>query len=147
MEFVRVRHRDDPLTWVIRDDPVRPHIPIEQRVNERAEILVLKNGQDIMAVTCMCWLSTIPESEADLQTPPTDSLVAVFYTIWSYTPGAGRRLLELASAWLREEFKDLQAIVTLSPQTDMARRFHLRNGAAEYRKNADSVNYRYYLKE
>jgi hypothetical protein len=34
--------------------------------------------------------------------------------------------------------------VTLSPKTDMARRFHLKNGAAVYRENLETVNYLYH---
>jgi hypothetical protein len=34
--------------------------------------------------------------------------------------------------------------VTLSPKTEMARRFHHKNGATTYRENADSVNYQYH---
>ena len=30
MEFIRIRDINDPLAQVIKDDPVRPHIPLEQ---------------------------------------------------------------------------------------------------------------------
>jgi hypothetical protein len=33
--------------------------------------------------------------------------------------------------------------VTLSPKTEMARRFHLKNGAGVYRENSTTVNYIY----
>ncbi len=72
--------------------------------------------------------------------------VAVFYTIWSYSPGAGATLLQEAAKWLKQEFHDIKAIVTLSPQTDMARKFHLKNGASVHRENQTSVNYKYYSK-
>jgi hypothetical protein len=73
--------------------------------------------------------------------------VAVFYTIWSYAPGAGQQLIKEAAAWLKDEYKNIKAIVTLSPQTEMARRFHTKNGADTYRQNETSVNYRYYSRE
>ena len=138
---------DDPLLSKIKDDPVRPHIPLEQRVNEAAEILMLKAEDEVLAVTCMQWLKDIPKSEQDLIDLPKDHEVAVFYTIWSYAPGAGQQLIKEAAAWLKDEYKNIKAIVTLSPQTEMARRFHTKNGADTYRQNETSVNYRYYSRE
>jgi hypothetical protein len=147
MELYHLRRLDDPLAEKIKDDPVRPHIPLEQRVNDWAEILMLKAGEQVLAATCMQWLKDIPTTEQDLQEFPKDHAVAVFYTIWSYSPGAGQQLLKEAADWLLSEYKDIKAIVTLSPQTDMARRFHLKNGADIYRENSTSVNYRYYSRE
>jgi hypothetical protein len=144
MELHHIRDITDPLVRVIKDDPVRPHIPLDQRINEAAEILLLKAGEEILAATCMQWLSEIPEDEIDLQNMGKSKEVAVFYTIWSYSPGAGASLLQEAAKWLKEEYKDLKHIVTLSPQTEMARRFHMKNGATVHRQNTDSVNYKYY---
>lgn len=142
-----LRDLNDPLTRVVKDDPVRPHIPLSQRVNAAAEIMLLRAGDDILAVTCMQWLRDIPESEQDLIDYPKDQAVAVFYTIWSYAPGAGAELIEMAADWLKAEYANLKSIVTLSPQTEMARRFHTKNGAEIYRQNTTSVNYRYYSRE
>jgi hypothetical protein len=69
--------------------------------------------------------------------------VAVFYTIWSYVPGAGRRLITQARRWIQENRVEIRQFVTLSPPTDMARVFHLRNGAEVHRVNVDTVNYLY----
>lgn len=146
-EFVRVRDINDPLTRLIKDDPVRPHIPLEQRVNDAAEILLLKAGEEVLAATCMAWLKDIPEDEQDLIDMPHDKDVAVFYTIWSYSPGAGQALLKQAAAWLLKDYPTLKAIVTLSPQTKMAERFHMKNGASVHRTNETSVNYKYYHRE
>jgi len=40
----------------------------------------------------------------------------------------------------------VETFVTLSPKTEMARRFHHKNGAVTYRENADSINYLYETK-
>jgi hypothetical protein len=141
-----IRDINDPQVKVIKDDPVRPHIPLEQRVNDFAEILILKAGEEVLAATCMQWLKAIPKDEQDLIDLVENKDVAVFYTIWSYTPGAGAELLKEAANWLRTEFKDIKAIVTLSPQTEMARKFHLKNGASIHKQNETSVNYKYYEK-
>ena len=141
-----IRDINDPQVKVIKDDPVRPHIPLEQRVNDFAEILILKAGEEVLAATCMQWLRDIPEDEQDLIDLVENKDVAVFYTIWSYAPGAGAELLKEAANWLKTEFKDIKAIVTLSPQTKMAERFHLKNGASIHKLNETSVNYKYYEK-
>ena len=147
MELHHIKDINDPLTRVILDDPVRPHIPLDQRINDAAEILILRAGEEILAATCMQWLKDVPEDEQDLIDMAKDRNIAVFYTIWSYSPGAGAALLQQAATWLREEFKDMKGIVTLSPQTAMAERFHLKNGAKIRRQNETSVNYEYYFKE
>jgi hypothetical protein len=147
MELHHIRDITDPLVRIIKDDPVRPHIPLEQRINEAAEILILMAGEEVLAATCMQWLSTVPENENDLVELAKDKKIAVFYTIWSYSPGAGQRLLKQAAQWLLEEYKDITGIVTLSPQTELAKRFHLKNGAKIRRENSTSVNYEYYFKE
>jgi hypothetical protein len=147
MELHRIRDITDPLTRVIKDDPVRPHIPLEQRVNDAAEILILMAGEEILAATCMQWLNEIPASEEDLINFDKTKNVAVFYTIWSYSPGAGQNLIKQAAEWLMKDYKELKGIVTLSPQTTMARKFHHKNGAITYRENQTSVNYQYYTKE
>jgi hypothetical protein len=65
---------------------------------------------------------------------------STFYNVWTDE-------LNQFTKWLKEEFKDMQGIVTLSPQTLMAERFHLKNGAKIRRQNETSVNYEYYFKE
>lgn len=146
MELYHLRSTTDPLTKVVKDDPVRPHIPLEQRINDAAEILLLKTGEEVLAATCMQWLEDIPEDEDDLIELAKTREVAVFYTIWSYSPGAGATLLKQAAEWLLKDHPSIKAIVTLSPQTEMAKRFHLKNGAKIARTNETSVNYEYYKK-
>jgi hypothetical protein len=144
MELYHLRSQTDPLTRVIKDDPVRPHIPLEQRINDAAEILILRAGEEVLAATCMQWLSEIPADEQDLIGMGKDKNVAVFYTIWSYSPGAGAALLRQAAEWLLNDYPTIKSIVTLSPPTEMARKFHLKNGATVHKTNETSVNYKYY---
>jgi hypothetical protein len=146
MELHHIRDITDPLTRVVKDDPVRPHIPLEQRINDAAEILLLKAGEEILAATCLQWLTEIPKNEEDLKSVNTSRNVAVFYTIWSYSPGAGAALIKQAADWILKEHSEVHDIVTLSPQTEMAKRFHLKNGALVHQTNETSVNYRYYHK-
>jgi hypothetical protein len=147
VELYHLRSIDDPLTKVVKDDPVRPHIPLEQRINDAAEILILKAGEEILAATCLQWLKDIPKDEQDLINMDKTKETAVFYTIWSYAPGAGAELIKKAAEWILNEYTEVKNIVTLSPQTTMARRFHLKNGATIHKENETSVNYQYYRKD
>jgi hypothetical protein len=104
---------------------------------------MLKDGNKTQAVTCVKFLSSIPAAVDDLVDLVESSTTAVFYTIWSYTAGAGRELIQEAQKSIEAEFPGIQTYVTLSPKTDMARRFHLKNGAGVYRENNDTINYIY----
>jgi acyl-CoA synthetase (NDP forming) len=105
---------------------------------------VLKNAaNEPLAVTCVKFLSDIPKSVDELANAVVNTNTAVFYYIWSYAAGAGRQLIEEAQQQIREEKPEVTTYVTLSPKTEMARRFHHKNGAETYRENADTVNYLY----
>jgi hypothetical protein len=139
-----INNLQDELLRLIKDDPVRPEIPAEQRVNANSRIFVLKNEKDEpIAVTCVKFLADIPESVTDLANTVVNTNTAVFYTIWSYAAGAGRELIEQARSQIESEHPEVKTYVTLSPKTEMARRFHLKNGAEVYRENAETVNYLY----
>lgn len=131
------------LAALIKDDPVRPEIPLTERVNSNSRIYMLKDGDQPRAVTCVKFLQVIPAAVDDLAELVGSATTAVFYTIWSYTAGAGRDLIVEAQKSIRSEFPEIETYVTLSPKTEMARRFHLKNGAGVYRENSDTVNYIY----
>ena len=131
------------LETIVKDDPVRPEIPLTKRVNANSRIYMLKDGDTPRAVTCVKFLNTVPSAVDDLVDAVESATTAVFYTIWSYAAGAGRDLIIEAQKSIREEFPEINTYVTLSPKTEMARRFHLKNGAGIYRENPDTVNYIY----
>lgn len=135
----------DELLALIKDDPVRPEIPVEQRVNQKSRVYVLKDDDGRpTAVTCVKFLADIPSSVDELASLAVNSTTAVFYTIWSYGAGAGKRLIEEAQREIKQTDPEVNVFVTLSPKTEMARRFHHKNGATTFRENADSVNYMYH---
>ena len=133
----------EDLENLIKDDPVRPEIPVSRRVNQNSRIYMLKDGDQTRAVTCVKFLDIIPAAVDDLAELVGSATTAVFYTIWSYTAGAGRELIVKAQQSIKEEFPSIDTYVTLSPKTEMARRFHLKNGAGVYRENSDTINYIY----
>jgi hypothetical protein len=139
-----INNLQDEFLKLIKDDPVRPEIPAEQRVNENSKIYVLENDKgEPLAVTCVKFLSEIPATVDELAKAAVKTNTAVFYTIWSYAAGAGRQLIEEAQAEIKQNTPEVDTFVTLSPKTEMAKRFHHKNGAETYRENADTVNYLY----
>ena len=133
----------EDLETLIKDDPVRPEIPLTDRVNTNSRMYVLKDGDKTEAVTCVKFLNSIPEAVEDMAGLVESATTAVFYTIWSYAAGAGRTLIQEAQKSIEAEFPGIQTYVTLSPKTEMARRFHLKNGAGIYRENSTTINYIY----
>lgn len=141
----QINSLDDPLCRLIADDPVRPELPIDFRVNDHSSIFVLLDDyQRPQSVVCCRFKDSVPKSVEELAFPNMiEPHVAVFYTIWSYRSGAGQELILTVRNWLNHHRQDITQYVTLSPQTEMARRFHLRNGAEVFRINQETVNYRY----
>ena len=133
----------DEIVNLLKDDPVRPEIPATDRVNQNSRIYMLKDGDQTRAITCVKFLDDIPAAVDDLVELVGSAKTAVFYTIWSYTAGAGRELIIEAQKSIEAEFPGIQTYVTLSPKTEMARKFHLKNGAGVYRENSTTINYIY----
>ena len=140
-----IKDLQDQLLELIKDDPVRPELAPDFRVNENSRIFVLMDDDQLepLAVTCVKFLNSIPESVEDLTQTVSAANTAVFYTIWSYAKGAGQRLIREAQSRIEQEYPGVETYVTLSPKTEMARNFHLKNGASVYRENPETVNYLY----
>lgn len=139
-----IKNLQDPMVGYLKDDPVRPHIPLEQRFGDNHRILALTEGDTVKAVVCTKLCHGVPSTEQEMLAdagPDPDTIV--FYTIWSYKPGAGQRLIRDSLELVRQHLPSIKRFVTLSPQTEMARRFHTKNGAQIFRINLDTVNYEY----
>lgn len=131
----------DPFINLLKDDPVRPSIPTAARVHDHALVFVLVEDNQPQAVTCVAFLDQVPRTEHELGV--AGERVAAFYTIWSYRSGAGRELIQQAQKFIRSNRSSIERYVTLSPKTEMARRFHLNNGARVLQDNEETVNYEY----
>ena len=134
----------DKFFELLSEDPVRPNIPHVDRVGENKDIFVYRDETDsVKAITCVSYQSSIPTKESELFEQTNAADTAVFYTIWSYAPGAGRKLIFDAVSHIKENNEQIKRFVTLSPKTELAKRFHLKNGAIVYRENDETVNYEY----
>jgi hypothetical protein len=138
-----IHDQTDPFAALLKDDPVRPHIPHEQRFGANRQVFALTENNIVSAVVCARFCKGIPSSEQELLENIEEPDTAVFYTIWSYKPGAGQQLLREGLKKVQAELPNVKRFVTLSPLTDMARKFHIKNGASVFRVNSDTVNYEY----
>ena len=139
-----INAKTDHYLNFIKDDPVRPHLPIVWRIRNGREVYALEDEDgDMRAMICVAYTNEVPKDEGELdRLSCVDGNIAVFYTVWSYTKGSGRDIV-LSVAKHIKETKSVSRFVTLSPLTEMARKFHLANGATVLQVNSTSVNYEY----
>ena len=140
--------QDDELQ-LLDDDPVRPSISVDEKM-ANGKVLVIENDGMVDAVICIKFTNKVPVTEKELLEEANEivkegheSSIAMFYTLWSYKKGSGRTIVFEAQNWLKENYSDIKRYVTLSPLTEVARRFHLRNGAKELQVNSETQNFEY----
>ena len=132
------------IEQIIADDPVRPHIKADWRTISGREVYGLfedESAEVLRAVICVAYTDEVPTCERDLGWVGTD--VAVFYTVWSYDKGAGRDIVFSVSEHIKKTNPDVKRYITLSPLTEMAEKFHLRNGAKFLKKYTECQNFEY----
>ena len=125
-------------------DPVRPELDVAfKTVPGRRVHGLQKSDGTYVAFCCTAKTTAVPRSawELDALTSTTGQVI-IPYTVWSLERGAGRMILKEILAKVGETGQ-AKRVVTLSPPTEMARRFHLRNGAREISVNKDTVNFEY----
>ncbi|NDH49091.1 MAG: hypothetical protein EBY41_00820 [Proteobacteria bacterium] len=136
----------------LKDDPVRPHLTLSERLNI-GRIYYTGEEEDPDAIVCVAFLNSIPTKEEHLMSMCNGGrpqpmfgqfhLVWCPYTVWSYKKGAGRDIIfKLRDIAIEHKTKRL---VTLSPKTDMAHKFHISNGAKLLSDNEETRNYEYEL--
>ena len=138
----------------ISKDPVRPELDNNFRTSYGRKIYGVKYKNEIHAVMCFAFTNQIPKSvheldlfsrDAFLQSATRDQNVgkiAIAYTVWSNKKGGGILIVKEVYKMIIKS-NHLNRLVTLSPLTDMARNFHLRNGADEIQVNDDTQNFEY----
>jgi hypothetical protein len=139
-----IKDTDNPLLEYIKDDPVRPDIPIDFRVSRNRFVGALVE-EKLEAMICVSLHNFVPQTVEDLSRDDTTLTTAIFYTIWSYRAGAASKLLFAVVDEIPKLYPTVTRFVTLSPKTEMARKFHLRNGANIFRENVDTINYEYII--
>ena len=140
-----IKDFSDKFFKYLSEDPVRPNIPLSERLGITKEIFLLPEEENVQAITCVSYNDEVPTNESDLFNNKSEPVVAIFYTIWSYKPGAGRQLIMDSVGYIKENKPTIKRFVTLSPKTEMAKKFHLKNGAIILRENVDTINYEYLI--
>ena len=89
---------------------------------------------------CFAYTNIIPKSVDELEKLSTDAFlqsamrdqnggqIAIAYTVWSKKKGGGKLIVKEVFKKIKKS-NHLNRLVTLSPLTDMATKFHTRNGA------------------
>ena len=136
------------------EDPVRPELNNEFRTNYGRKIYGVKYKGEIHAVMCFAFTNKIPKSVKDLDLMSKDAFlqsaqrdqkvgkIAIAYTVWSKKKGGGKLIVKEVFKMIKKS-NHLNRLITLSPLTDMARNFHLRNGAIEIHVNESTQNFEY----
>ena len=127
-------------------DPVRPGLNVEFRTKAGREVFGLR-GEDgeYKAFMCIAYTTDVPKNIVSMGVlTSVDGNIAVPYTVWSYQKGAGREIINQALLLMEEN--NISRVVTLSPLTEMARNFHLRNDAIELQVNETTANFEYLFK-
>lgn len=141
-----IQDSKSPLLDYIKDDPVRPEIPREFRVSNNRFVATIVENDLPKAMVCVSLHDFVPAAVEDLWKDPIAPTAAIFYTIWSYAPGAAGELLFSVVDHIKKQYPSVTRFVTLSPKTEMAYKFHTKNGAVVLKENDTTVNYEYILK-
>ena len=134
---------------LFKDDPVRPNLNPKFRLTEnRVNFLLTQDFTKPCAIICVAFTKDIPKTEKQLEMYSINKLSvnydkAIFYTIWSYSKGSGKDILFNTVFWLKKNKPEIKRYITMSPKTEMARNFHLKNGAYELKSNRETINFEY----
>ena len=136
------------------EDPVRPELDVVFRKSYGRKIFGVKYKKEICAIMCFGFTDEVPRNVKELDLMTRDAYlksahrdqnigkIAIAYTIWSKKKGGGKLIVKEIFKMIKKS-NHLIRLVTLSPLTDMARNFHLKNGAVELQINEETQNFEY----
>ena len=136
------------------EDPIRPELDNNFRSSYGRKIYGVRYKGEIHAVMCFAYTNEIPKSveeldklshDAFLQSAMRDQKVgqiAIAYTVWSKKKGGGKLIVKEVFKKIKKS-NHLNRLVTLSPLTEMATKFHSRNGAELIQINETTQNFEY----
>ena len=136
------------------EDPVRPELDNIFRRSYGRKIFGVKYGGEIYAVMCFAYTNQVPKNvdeldkfshDAYLQSAQRDQnigKIAIAYTVWSKKKGGGKLIVKEVFKKIKKS-NHLNRLVTLSPLTEMATKFHSNNGAKLLQINETTQNFEY----
>ena len=137
-----------------KEDPVRPELSNEFRTGFGRKIFGVKCQGEIHAVMCFAYTNEIPKTVEDLEKMSHDAYlqsalrdqnigrIAIAYTVWSKKKGGGKLIVKEVFKKIKKS-NHLNRLITLSPLTEMATRFHSNNGAKLLQINENTQNFEY----
>lgn len=146
----------EQLEPFIKDDTVRPNMSAASRVQSGRKTYALRDGSDVLAIICIAYGHSLPTTEDELDTlwlsgSTSNDFYIIPYTLWSYSTGAGRELINGILDIIQVDYSDLNRsfwprVITMSPKTKIAENFHLKNGAKLISENKESNNFEYLIR-
>ncbi|MDC3207887.1 hypothetical protein OA967_01145 [Candidatus Pelagibacter sp.] len=136
------------------EDPVRPELDNSFRTSYGRKIYGVKYKGEIHAVMCFAYTNEIPKSVEELDRLSQDAhlqstlrgqsvgKIAIAYTVWSKKKGGGKLIVKEVFKKVKRS-NHLNRLVTLSPLTNMATKFHKKNGAKLLQVNEKTQNFEY----
>ena len=133
---------------------MRPELDNIFRTSYGRKIFGVKYKNEIHAVMCFAFTNEIPKTVKELDLLSKDAFlqsatrdqkigkIAIAYTVWSNKKGGGKLIVKQVFKIIKKS-NHLNRLVTLSPLTEMARNFHLNNGAEEIQVNDETQNFEY----
>ena len=137
-----------------KEDPVRPELDNEFRTSFGRRIYGVKYKNEIHAVMCFAFTNKVPKDVVQLDKFSHDAFlqstqrgqnvgqIAIAYTVWSKKKGGGKLIVKEVFKKIKKS-NHLNRLVTLSPLTEMATKFHMRNGAKLLQVNESTQNFEY----
>ena len=96
---------------------------------------------DEKAFICLTFIDKVPVSEIEVFGSKVGH-IAVAYTVWSLKRGLGRKIIFETQKCIQDSYR-FSRLVTLSPKTEMAVKFHLSNGAILLQESDQAYNFEY----
>ena len=136
------------------EDPIRPQLDNVFRRSYGRKIFGVKYMEQIHAIMCFAYTNKIPKNvdelekfshDAYLQSAQRDQnigKIAIAYTVWSKKKGGGKLIVNEVFKKIKKS-NHLNRLVTLSPLTKMATKFHSSNGAQLISINETTQNFEY----
>ena len=136
------------------EEAVVAEVDVDFRRSSGRRIFGVKYKKEICAIMCFGFTNEIPKTVKELDLMTRDAYlksaqrdqnigqIAIAYTIWSKKKGGGKLIVKEIFKMIKKS-NHLNRLITLSPLTEMARNFHLNNGAVELQVNEETQNFEY----
>ena len=115
--------------------------------NDNRQMAYIETDQpfssDPDACICIAFVDDVPVWVDELEGSLESSKILCCYSVWSNKRGAGVRIINELLDYVKKHHDNIERVITLSPKTEMAAKFHIKNGATLLQENEKTVNFEY----